>query len=87
MALVKPPRAAFLNFPLGRQCGPPHEVILQSQILRDTLALLSEKKEPGEIVDLPYKWHQPFNWESYLADIQDMLKEEGLTAQVWKPKQ
>ena len=64
MAQVKAPRSAFLNFPLGRQCGKPDDVELQTAILRDTLKVLSSAQMPGEIVDLPYEYGEPFDWES-----------------------
>jgi hypothetical protein len=86
MAQVRAPRAAFLDFPLGHQCGKPHDVDLQTRILKDTLKLLVTASVPGEIVDLPYEWGKPFDWETYTSDLDAMLKEEGVAAQDWAPK-
>lgn len=85
MERVRPPRAAFLDFPLGHQCGKPHDVDLQMRILKDTLSLLATATVPGEIVDLPYEWGEPFDWETYKRDLEDMLKEEGAAIQAWAP--
>jgi hypothetical protein len=86
MARVKPPRSAFLNFPLGRQCGKPNDPILQMSILKAALDVLVNATTPGEIVDLPFEWGSPFDWESYMHDLDVMLKEEGVQAQEWAPK-
>lgn len=87
MALVKAPRSVFLDFPLGRQCGKPDDVELQTGILKDTLNVLATAGTPGEMVDLDYQWGQPFAWENYQQDINEMLEEEGQPPQDWKPKE
>jgi D-proline reductase (dithiol) PrdB len=86
MALVKPPRAVFVDFPLGRQCGKSNDTALQMQILKDALGTLVKARDPGEIVDLPYEWGAPFDWESYERDLVAMLKEEGQPVPDWGPK-
>ena len=87
MALVKAPRSAFVNFPLGHNCGKPHDVDMQTRILKDTLNVLVTATTPGDMVHLPYEWENPFDWNSFQRDTQEMLQEEGSTAQEWKPKQ
>jgi len=77
MEQIKPPRSAFINFPLGRPCGKPLDVKLQRKILKDTLQLLERAAEPGKIVDLPYEWGAPFDWEKNIKDIMEMLMAEG----------
>ncbi len=54
MAQVKPPRPAFVNFPLGHQCGKPFDRELQMSIVKDALSTLTTLQEPGRITDLPY---------------------------------
>jgi D-proline reductase (dithiol) PrdB len=83
MARVKPPRSAFLNFPLGRQCGKPNDPELQLSILKATLDVLMTASTPGEIVDLPFEYGEPFSWKSYTEGMEAMLKEEGTEAQTW----
>ncbi len=53
---VKPPRAVFVNFPLGHQTGKPHQPDLQRQIVRDAMRAFETIARPGEIVELPYMW-------------------------------
>jgi hypothetical protein len=86
MAQVKAPRSVFLDFPLGRQCGRAQDVDLQVNILKDTLNVLATATVPGEIVDLPYQWGEPFDWENYRRDMEEMLQEEGGEGQEWAPE-
>lgn len=72
---ARPPRSAFLNFPLGNQVGPPDQPDLQRAILRDALALLASVTEPGEIVELPYEWPEA-GWQ---AGVVATYKEEAAT--------
>jgi hypothetical protein len=59
---IRPPRAAFLNFPLGNATGQPHDAAGQRQVLRSVLDLAATAREPGEIVALPNRWPDP-TWE------------------------
>lgn len=86
MERVRPPRGAFLNFPLGHQCGKPHDPALQKRILKDALRVLATATAPGEIVDLPYEWDQPFDFSTFLKDLERMLQEEGGQVQEWQPQ-
>ncbi len=61
---VKPPRAVFLNFPLGHQTGKPHDRELQRAIVSAALRAFETITTPGEIVRLPYIWDQnDSSWE------------------------
>jgi hypothetical protein len=53
---VKPPRAAFVNFPLGHQTGKPHQPALQREIVCAAFAALATMTAPGSMVTLPYVW-------------------------------
>ena len=85
MTQVRPPRAVFLDFPLGRQCGRLGDVDLQIRILKDALGVLASAGVPGRIVDLPYQWGEPFDWASYQRDMEEMLRDEGARVQQWEP--
>jgi len=63
---VRPPRSAFLNFPLGNQVGPPRRPDLQREIVKRALALLESATEPGEIVELPFEWPDSA-WQAKVA--------------------
>ncbi len=53
---VNPPRAVFVNFPLGHQTGKPHDPDLQRRIVRDAMRAFAAIPRPGTIVELPYVW-------------------------------
>jgi len=53
---VNPPRAVFVNFPLGHQTGKPGDPELQRQIVRDAMRAFERIDRPGTIVELPYVW-------------------------------
>ena len=76
MKLVNAPRSVFVDFPLGHQSGKPGDIQLQTQILRDTLDVLVNAKTPGTLVDLTYQWGEPFDWNTYLSDVKEMVDEE-----------
>jgi hypothetical protein len=61
-ALVKPPRALFVNHPMGNNFGAPGDIEMQSDILRAALALLDEVQEGGALVDYPTTWDVPFEF-------------------------
>jgi len=52
--LVRPPRAAFVNYPMGQTVGRPGHVEEQRSIVRAALTAVTEMSEPGCIVDLPF---------------------------------
>jgi D-proline reductase (dithiol) PrdB len=53
---VKPPRAVFVNFPLGHQTGKAGDRELQRAILRDALRAFESIAAPATIIELPYVW-------------------------------
>ena len=62
-AAVNPPRAVYLDFPLGHTAGKPHDRALQRRILRDTLDALATIDAPGTIRRLPYRWAEDDAWK------------------------
>jgi hypothetical protein len=56
---VRPPRSAFLDYPLGNQLGPPDEPDLQRRIVLAALGLLEAVRTPGEVHRLPFDWPDP----------------------------
>jgi hypothetical protein len=54
---VRPPRAVYLDWPLGHQGGGrPFDAGGQRRVIEDALQALETITEPGTIVDLPYAW-------------------------------
>ncbi len=50
------PRAAFLDYPLGRTAGPPNQTEVQLDIMRRSLALFNTFQTPGLVETLPHVW-------------------------------
>ncbi|MGK5091226.1 hypothetical protein WDW89_04315 [Deltaproteobacteria bacterium TL4] len=55
---VKPPRTYFLRYPFGHALGEAFNEAQQTQIVKDCLEILTSAKEPGTIVDSPYRWRK-----------------------------
>ncbi len=62
-AAVNPPRAVFLDFPLGHTAGRAHDKAGQRKIMIDTLSALDSTQQPGTIRDLPYRWQDTDDWK------------------------
>ncbi len=62
-AAVNPPRAVFLDFPLGHTAGRAHDKAGQRKIMIDTLSALDSIQAPGTIRDLPYRWQETDDWK------------------------
>jgi hypothetical protein len=66
-AKVKPPRACFLDYPLGNNAGIPHDAANQRAIVRAVLEVAPRATQPGGLVDLPFQWPEP-GWERQVED-------------------
>jgi hypothetical protein len=56
MSRVRPPRAAFVDHPVGRTFGPPHDRARNLFVLKRALDELPEFSHCGEIRDLGCRW-------------------------------
>lgn len=63
-ASVCPPRAVFVDFPLGHTAGKPGDRALQRHIVIDALSALEGMARPGRIERLPYRWSDDESWKS-----------------------
>ena len=61
---VNPPRAAFLDFPLGHTTGAPNDPETQREILADALSAFSSMTAPGSVTMLPYRWPGDEGWKA-----------------------
>lgn len=61
-ASVNPPRAAFLDFPLGHTAGRPNELGEQTEIMRAALGVFAHSAQ-GEITSLPFEWSKDHSWK------------------------
>jgi hypothetical protein len=55
---VKPPRTIFLRWPFGHPFGEPLNTAQQRVVLAEALRALYTIREPGAIIDLPYRWRR-----------------------------
>ena len=53
---MRVPRAVYVRFPTGNPVGEPHKPNQQRTILRGVLAALEAIREPGTVLELPYRW-------------------------------
>ncbi|MDH4147699.1 MAG: hypothetical protein OEY23_21290 [Acidimicrobiia bacterium] len=60
IAQVRPPRALFVNFPMGNNFGRPGDGATQRRILLDALELVRTGDQPGMLVDHPASWGEDF---------------------------
>ncbi len=68
-AAAHPPRAVFLDFPLGHTTGRPGRPAEQVSIMRDALAAFASISEPGTILPLTYSWGTP--WKDQARELID----------------
>lgn len=69
-AAVNPPRAVFVDFPLGHTAGKPGDRALQRHIMIDTLSALDGTTRPGAIRVLPYTWDADDAWKRAVASAE-----------------
>jgi hypothetical protein len=60
---VYPPRAAFLDYPLGHTTGKPHQPALQREILIEALQAFTSLTTPGSVKMLPFQWDADETWK------------------------
>ena len=77
MSKVTPPRAVFVDHPVGRPFGRPHDRACNEVVLTRALAELPNFTSSGEIRDPHFQW-QPDGgrvWEKELRE--EMLSARG----------
>ena len=52
------PRIAAIEYPYGRVVGEVNDEEGQRNVLREALSILDAAENPGEVVHLPYTWHE-----------------------------
>lgn len=60
---VKPPRAVFLDFPLGHIAGRPQDPILQRKILVEALDAFNSITVPGSVKMLDFEFAEDDSWK------------------------
>jgi hypothetical protein len=64
-AAARPPRAAFLDYPLGHTSGKPLDRADQLACVRGALDLLDGATEPGTTIDLHHIWSNDDSWKRH----------------------
>lgn len=54
----RPPRAVFVRYPFGHPMGQRGDAAGQRRVFLEALKRLAEAGQPGEIVDLPFRWRR-----------------------------
>ncbi len=76
---ANPPRAVFVDLPLGHTAGPPNDEAMQHHIVTTAIDLgvamtKPEPGDPGRIIDLDLRWHDnewkenPLSWSRRQED-------------------
>jgi len=66
-AAANPPRAAFLDFPLGHTAGRPDDEREQISIMRAALKVFADAPR-GSISRLPFEWDVDDRWKAAVMD-------------------
>lgn len=67
LAAGRPPRAVFVDYPLGRTAGKPFDPADQLGIVRAALQGLEALEQPGGLLTLPNQWDARGEWRSEAA--------------------
>ena len=60
---VNPPRAIYLDYPLGQTAGRENDSVEQKSVMQQALIALQEMTEPGTITDLDVRWALDDSWK------------------------
>ena len=82
-ASANPPRAAFLDYPLGHTAGRPNDLDEQIDIATRALGLIETASAPGLIEPLPHQW--PSAWKAKARELSDKRTERFDTPQYERP--
>ena len=80
MSKVRPPRAVFLDHPVGRTFGPPHDRVRNEAVLIAALNELPKFTTPNEMRDVHCQWQSNGGraWEAELrAEIARPLTDQS----------
>lgn len=60
----RPPRAAFVDYPLGHTTGKPFDPADQRRIVGAALAAFAAIDRPGSLVEIPARWADDDGWKA-----------------------
>jgi len=82
-AQANPPRASYLDYPLGHTAGRPDQLAEQIEVATAALGLIHSATESGTIVPLPHRW--PTEWKPKARELSDKRSERFDTPQYERP--
>lgn len=62
-AAVNPPRAVYIDYPLGHTAGKPNDSAGQRRIMLKALQALEASQTPGAFADLEEVWQADDSWK------------------------
>jgi D-proline reductase (dithiol) PrdB len=65
----RPPRAVFVDYPLGHTTGRAFDAENQTGILAAALRAFESIDSPGQILSLPYQWSADQAWRADAVDV------------------
>lgn len=68
LAAGQPPRAVFLDYPLGHSAGRPYARDEQYRVVRAAVTALERFAKPGTIETLPYRWAGDDSWQRAILE-------------------
>jgi len=74
---VRPPRASFVDFPLGHTSGRPHALEEQVAMMAEALDGFAGITQSGEIKILPYEWLPDHSWKDAVMQPAALDAAEG----------
>lgn len=54
---IRPPRAVWVDHPVGAPLGQPGNAGKHQEVLKAALAALADMTDPGSLWELPFRWH------------------------------
>jgi hypothetical protein len=60
---VNPPRAVFLDYPLGHTAGKANDKADQRRVMIETLRAFERIQDPGKVVTLKNEWSSDHSWK------------------------
>lgn len=81
----RPPRATFIDYPLGHTAGKPFDPVDQRSIVRAALRGFETLRAPGEIVTLPNRWEGDWRKQDGRSDGADTRQPRDETPQFQFP--
>jgi hypothetical protein len=64
----QPPRAVFVDYPLGHSVGRPFDADNQRMIVNAALDAFETIRTPGSIIELDCRWSDDDSWQREAAD-------------------